>query len=457
MHKTYCVIGAGTYGCYLAACLADKFPDATILLLEVGDKTIVSEKEIGFLSRLTHNKYHAATDGRFFGFGGTSAKWGGQLLFFGPLDFADCPEMEAVVACNEQYKSKVLGRFFKKPPVQQDVMLNGGQFLKQGIWLNFRKRNLYDHFQINQKRNVRVIPHTRVVRINASGSAVASVTIKEQGRDKELQADLYYLTVGALESSRLLHVSGLYPLETNSTGFSDHVSLRCFEILTTKTHVGPVDFRFRFQDGSMLTSRIGGEVDNVSYYIHPIFNESFVLFQLLKEIIFKRQFSALKLVAAIRQLTSFFPFVYHYFIKKNLFVYKSWFLNIDVELANSSNSLHLSEEVDKYGEKGIRIQYEVNEDTRVLLQKVKEKVRAFLTEHKVPFKEMNDNVLTAKMEDVYHPYALYAYDNGKTIYEVSNPATNLYLFNTGLLMRAGSINPTASLFCLIEQHVENME
>ena len=86
MKKSICIIGAGTYGSYLAYCLSEKHPDATIHLFEVGGSRIRTEAEMGYLSEVK-GSYRATSEGRYFGLGGTSAKWGGQLLFFSDKDF----------------------------------------------------------------------------------------------------------------------------------------------------------------------------------------------------------------------------------------------------------------------------------------------------------------------------------------------------------------------------------
>ena len=456
MTETYCIIGAGTYGCYLANALSQKFPEATIYLIDAGGKTIQSESEIGFASSLTHGNYNAASAGRYFGLGGTSAKWGGQLLFFSKDDFANCPQMQAVVTNNEAYKNKVLQRFFDEPPRLQERELDNGAVVKQGIWLKFQKRNLFSTFKIDKKKNIHIIPHYRVTRILCSDGKVSGIVIRNKTETKEIKAGQYYITAGALESLRLLMVSGIKNIEAESASFSDHISLRCFEILSDSANIGPVDFRFRFKQGSMLTSRITGEIDDISYYAHPIFNESFILFQLLKEIIFKGRFSIAKSVSAAKQILSFFPFLYRYVVKKDLFIYKSWFLNIDVELSESENIIRLSQQKDEFDEAGIDITFQITESTLDKLNVARVTIKKMLIENQISFKEVNANATTTKVEDVYHPYGLFQYKDGDTIWDVYNPIGNLFMFNTGLLARAGAINPTASLFCLIEEHVDNL-
>ena len=457
MEKKFCIIGAGTYGCYLAHVLSKRFPNARISLIEAGGKSIQSESEIGYQSSLTHSKYNAASAGRYFGLGGTSSKWGGQLLFFSKNDFKDCPQMQAVVENNEKYKDKVLQRFFDKPPHLQEDKLDDETIVKQGVWLKFQKRNLFSTFKIDKQKNIQIISGYRVTRIVYSKGTVGSVILSNKSETKEIIADQYYITAGALESLRLLMASGVKDIESESLSFSDHISLRCFEILSDSGKIGPVDFRFKFKQGSMVTSRIAGEIDDISYYAHPIFNESFILFQLLKQIIFKGQFSLAKSLSAIMQILSFFPFIYRYFIRKDLYIYKSWFLNIDVELSQSENIIRLSHEKDAYGEAGLAITFAITDSTLDKLTIARNKIRNFLTSNNINFREINADATTMKVEDVYHPYALFQYKNDESIWDVYHPLGNLYLFNTGLLKRAGAINPTASLFCLIEQHVENIE
>ncbi len=84
--KTICILGAGTYGSYVANAISEKYPHFKILIIEVGNEHIKSEEEIGFLSVLKQGAYKGTNKGRFFGWGGTSSRWGGQLLFFSEND-----------------------------------------------------------------------------------------------------------------------------------------------------------------------------------------------------------------------------------------------------------------------------------------------------------------------------------------------------------------------------------
>ncbi|MFM7022542.1 MAG: hypothetical protein ACKOXB_06150 [Flavobacteriales bacterium] len=452
MNKKICIIGAGTYGSYLANALAEKFPAADIHVFEVGNVSAQSEEQIGFLSKEKSGKYKATSDGRFFGLGGTSAKWGGQLLFFSKKDFAAAGNMRSLVDCNIKYREKVLSRFFKNVPALEEKDFGSGLFSRRGVWLKFSQRNMFTHFRIDEKKNVNVHADVRITKFNALDGKIKSVEMLVKNQSRIFEADLFYLTSGAFESLRLMHVSGLMDLQS-AAGFSDHVSMRSFEIHSTNTKIGNHDFQFQFENGSLITSRLIGESDNTSFYIHPVFNEGFIFFQFLKQLIFKGKFSGKTLLAAMSQFLHLFPFVWSYLFKKKLYVYKSWVLNVDMELSQSVNKVQLSAEEDGFRQKGLEIDYAISADSIDKLKKIRKDFAEILKKEGIPFTEVESGASSLKLEDTYHPYKLFG---DKDVIENYHPATNLYLFNTGLLQRAGGINPTAALFCLIEHHVEEL-
>jgi hypothetical protein len=454
------VIGAGTYGSYLANSIADKFPDASINLFEVGNYHTQSEQEIGFLSKVKNEAYRASSAGRFFGLGGTSAKWGGQLLFFSKKDFGNDKYMREVVNCNINYQNKVLGRFFKEVPLLEEKPFDKDLFVKKGIWLKFGNRNLFELFKLAKRKNIHINQNLRVVKLNMECGKITSISVQpgaSPNKTETYTADLFYLTSGAFESLRLLQVSGVLDIKENTQGFADHISLRCFKINSPSGKLGAQDFQFRFVNGSLITSRLVGELDRVSYFIHPIFNEDFNIFQFLKQLVFKGRLSGKKLAASVNQVSHIFPFLYNYLFLNKLYIYGSWYINIDIELATSDNFISLSNQTDRYGQKAIDISYKITPDTVAKLMCIKKKVKKLLEDNGVNFTEVaGANATSLKLEDTYHPYGLFKYKIDDTILDVYNPLKNLFIFNTGLLKRAGGINPTAALFCLIEQHIETV-
>ncbi len=454
MKRYICIIGAGTYGSYLANCLLENDSSINIKLIDVGNNNIKSEAEIGFNSKVTNEPYNAASKGRFFGLGGTSAKWGGQLLFLSENDIPNNPSMDYMRSINIKYQNKVLAKFFKKIPKLEEIILDNDIYIKTGIWLNFKKRNLFKHFKLHKYNpRLNVLTNTRVVRINESKNKIKSITILKDDNEIEIDADVFYITCGALESVRLLSVSNIIDLNKETKGFADHISTRTFTITSNNTRFCNHDFSYKFINGSLITTRIIGEIDGTSYYIQPVFNENFIFFNFLKNIIFKNTFSFTDFVKSLKQFYHLFPFVANYIFNNKLYVYKNWDMNIDIEVDDINNNLSFSNNFDKFNQKGLDINFNISNNTIDKIVIIKERIKKLLIDQNIEFIDTNSNNNKLKLEDTYHPFKLYC--KNLSFNQRFNPKSNLYVCNTGLLDRAGGLNPTAVLFCLIEDHIEN--
>jgi hypothetical protein len=448
---TICIIGAGTYGSYLANTLLEKDESLQVILVEVGGPQIENETEAGYASLSVNHNYNATTRGRYFGLGGTSAMWGGQLLFFSNNDCRNDQRIRDVVNCNIEYKDKVLSRFFKKEIFLEENVVNEGLYKKQGVWLKFGQRNMFRHFNIGHRKNIRIIEKSRVISINHGDGIVRSISVMKGNEITEVVADKYYLTSGAFENARLMATSGLGNLKELTRGFADHVSMRCFRINNATPIVQGIDLQYQFKNNSLITSRLIGEIDGNAYYMQPVFNEKFIVFQALKNMIFKKKFYPRQFIAALSQAIHIPLFMYAYFVKKRLYVYKSWDINIDMEVDGEQNVVSLGGK-DRMGQSGIEINFTIPQTTLIKLEKAKDKIRSMLQESKIDFTELADAVSVNKLEDTYHPYNFYNAKN-LPIEKIIQPLDNLFQFSTGILSRAGGLNPSATVFCIIEKHV----
>ena len=447
-----CIIGAGTYGCYLANTILEKNPDQQIILVEVGGAQIKSEAEVGFTSVSVNKNYNATTKGRYFGLGGTSAMWGGQLLFFSENDCKNDTSIKEVVDCNIEYKDKVLSRFFTKDTSLEEIPLDGGLYKKQGVWLKFGQRNMYHHFNIGKRKNIKVIQNSRVISVNHESGTVRSISIKNGQDISQITADRFYLTCGAFENARLLATSNLGNIAELTKGFADHVSLRCFTIKNSKPTINGLDFQYQFKNNSLITSRIIGEIEGSAFYMQPVFNEKFIIFQAIKNVIFKKKFIPEQFIAALSQAFHIPLFVYSYFIKKRLYVYKSWDINLDMEVDGDQNEVSFAG-TDGTGQKGIKVDFTVPPTTLKKLEQAKNKIKSLLQSSNVDFIELDETVHVNKLEDTYHPFNFY--DASKhSCKDLIQPLNNLFQFSTGILSRAGGLNPSATVFCIIEKHVQ---
>jgi hypothetical protein len=451
VNKTFCIAGAGTYGSYAANAIINKYPSANIILIEVGDDKICSESEIGFLTKLTSSSYKASQMGRYFGLGGTSAKWGGQLLFLDSNDLKNTPSMDYIKFLNIKHTLRVLSRFFKNIPKIEGEKIKNGLHIKRGIWLQFNKRNLFKLFKLGTKK-IQIHKNSRLEKVHINANTVTSISvISEDKKLFHIYADYFFISCGAIETMRLIDYSGLISLKDETYGFCDHVSTRVFKI-KSKPNLFGFDLSYKFIKSSLLTTRIIGEYKGVSFYFQPVFNESFNFFQFLKNLIFKGKFSLLDLYKTIGQFIYLFPFAFEFLVRKRMYVYGEWDLNLDVELNETSNFLKKSDEIDSFGVSGVEINFEIPNSTFEVINYAKKVMKDFLLSENINFEELNEETSAIKLEDTYHPYNMY--NKGSSFLDRFNPLPNLFICHTGLLDRAGGINPTATLFCLIEELIE---
>jgi hypothetical protein len=454
--QNICIIGAGTYGSYIANILS-KYPNKfNITILEVGGSRILNENEIGYSSNNfeIENKYAALSKGRYFGFGGSSSKWGGQLLFFDDYDF-NSPNifLNDLVEINKKYKSKVLERFGILSHKNSEIInskINNHYRCKNGVWLSYFKRNLFKFFKINRKSNVNILSNSRVRFIELENKKINKVSFVQNKQIKSIEADYFFLTTGAFETSRILIDSGI--VNSNTVEFSDHFSTKLFEI-NGPSKIGDFDFTFKFNnDYSLSTNRLLGEIDNLSYFIHPIFNQNFQFFQNLKNFLFKGQISYSAFRSILFDFPSVIKFIYKLLFKKELYVHQNnWYLQIDIESHTDKSTMLLSNEFDKFGFKTFRLnKIEDNNLTKSVLR-AKEILKDYLIVNNINFKEINADATSLKLEDTYHPYNINPVET--TIDEYYSKYANLLIINTGILPRVGGLNPTASLFPLIEDFI----
>lgn len=450
--KEIAVIGAGTYGSYTANLLSNVYPHEKIILYDVGNENLKTEEEIGYLSHITKAPYEGLQKARFFGFGGASVKWGGQLLTFGDNDFSNPDQLlKEIVEIDKKYKNIVLAKFGLKND-EPEVRLSRRLFTKTGIWLSYFHRNLFKHFGIIHNHKIHIVPNTRIVKINAYNGDIRGLECLQGGKPIEVSHDYYFLTTGAFESARLLINSGLTK-ELGRQNFSDHLSQRAFKV-KSGAKMGGEDFTFKVQGASLVTKRIIGEIDGYSFYSQPICNEDFPFFQNLKKFLFGHHFS-LKLIADIvKDIPQCIAFAWCMLVLKRMYIYKNeFYLQIDIEAPRESGENTLSSDKDKYGEHGINVALNILPKTGEIFTEARKEVKAFLDANNVVYEELPFSTTAEKYEDVYHPFGMFC--DFRSIDEYYKHFKNMLVVNTGVLPRAGGINSTCAVLPLVEEFVNN--
>lgn len=452
--RRFAVLGAGTYGSYITNLLSIVYPHEAIDLYDVGDEHLKTENEAGFLSHIIGAPYEGLQKARFFGFGGASVKWGGQLLTFGDNDFVSpTPYMKDVVELNKKWKDAVLSKFGLVNHFPEE-RLNDLLFTKTGVWLSYFHRNLFKHFNIIHNKQVHIIRHARVSKILCNRRNITGFEyIQDEKKSIASGYEQYFLSSGAFESCRLLVHSGL-SAKDGQMSFSDHLSQRAFHV-TSGPKMGNQDFTFHVQGASLVTKRFTGEVDGYSFYSQPINNEDFPFFKDLKSMLFGHQIKLSIIWNIIKNIPSCIAFAWDMLILKKLYVYKNQFyLQIDIEAPRESGLITLNEQKDGFGEKSVNVNLKIMPKTGELFSKARAVVKQWLDENNVSYTELPFSTTAEKYEDVYHPFGMFC--EFESVDDYFKHFDNMLVVNTGVLQRAGGINSTCAVLPLVEEYINNV-
>lgn len=448
--RRFAVLGAGTYGSYVSNLLSIVYPHEIIYLYDVGNQCLKTEKEIGYLSHVVGAPYNGLQKARFFGFGGASVKWGGQLLTFTENDFTNPSQyMKDIVKINMKYKDLVLRRFGLENKYPE-IRINKQLFTKTGIWLDYFHRNLFKHFAIAKNKNIHLISDARITKIIANGNDILGFEFIKDEHKQVATYDNYFLTTGAFESSRILIDSGLSK-EKDMLPFSDHLSQRAFKV-KSGIKMGKIDFRFLVKGASLITKRFVGEVDGYSFYSQPICNEDFPFFRDLKKLLFGHKFRVGLIFNLIKNIPSCIAFAWDMVILKKMYVHNDeFYLQIDIEAPKESGMIMLNDKRDGYGEKSLDVNLSIQEKTGELFTKARAIVKDYLDESGVEYEELPFSTSAEHYEDVYHPFGMFCdFENVDDYY---SHFKNMLVVNTGVLPRAGGINSTCAVFPLVEEYI----
>jgi choline dehydrogenase-like flavoprotein len=198
-------------------------------------------------------------NGRFRVFGGSSTRWGAQVMTFEDLDvsardYVDCGawpisyqvireyyrRAEDVLAVNSLSYEEDLWSDFKVEPIGFDREKLKYRFSK---WAGFKDRNLAKSIgkDCQESRNISVLLHANLMEIvpNADGSSVSYLKVRSlSGKKARIVGARYVICCGAIENARLMLVSN----SVISTGigndhdlvgryFQDHISVRAARLI----------------------------------------------------------------------------------------------------------------------------------------------------------------------------------------------------------------------------------
>ncbi|GAB4248873.1 MAG: hypothetical protein Kow0027_11490 [Saprospiraceae bacterium] len=466
--KRICVIGCGTLGSYLIRRLLDLYGGAVeIIAVEMGDHKIRNEEEMGVTAEAGNT--NVASLGRYFGLGGTSARWGGQVLFFDERDNPENdPTWAEIIRINSKHQRTVLEQLLGNTArfVSINPEASGGELsasLKTGVWLRYNRRNLYKRMVRPVRSRVQLKTNRRIVGFQVEGNRIGAVVLKSaDGKVEHLTADRFYLTAGALESCRLmLKLQADFPeLHQQATGknFGDHISTELFVVQDARPVLDGIDFTPQVVNGSLVTKRIVARAGNgMVGFVHFVFNKDIRAFKFLKEMLFGKMSTSIGFKDLLQGAGFLLRFAWGMLVAKRLYVHPGqWSVQLDMEQAvPNSNSLALADLPDRYGEPALRINWDISKKDKEAIADVRNQVEALLRRNKLKFTAKYDPAVAGnKVEDVYHPVGFLPVGSVVSMTGKVKGLENLWHFSTAMLPSARSINPTAAVMCHIEEHLE---
>ncbi|WP_404783319.1 FAD-dependent oxidoreductase [Altericista sp. CCNU0014] len=263
LQSDICIIGGGIAGLVLADALRGS--GLRVDLLEAGGLSLESRSQALYAADIIGRPYSGTTDGRFRVFGGSSTRWGGQILPLADRDFTQrshVPEsgwpispvdlepyyarVESLLGINHlPYTDRLLSQL----PVPRPDGIETGLQMRFSKWAPFSQRNLAK--TLGQR--IKTDPHSKIyyhanathIQLHDRGQKVEFIATKTyDGRVFRFYSKHFVICAGTVETSRLLLMSN--DIHANGIGnhhdlvgryFHDHLSLPAARIVPESRQV----------------------------------------------------------------------------------------------------------------------------------------------------------------------------------------------------------------------------
>lgn len=490
-----CVVGGGTAGVYLSQALQQR--NMNVILIELGGSSAV-EADLAFNEpEFTATEYKGASRGRVAGLGGTSAKWGGQMISLSDTDFShknqlkDCAAWPISKTDLEIYYEKVLAtlkisdpkayRFSdsKTAKLISRSPLSESFKLRSSSWIPFRKRNFAKGFRSIMAKSVNLEIWTNAKLESMDESVWSGPSLKRlcfsgtDNRSLVVSSKLFVFTMGALESTK--HV---LPLVRNgvspATPFCDHLSTSVGRLKIKKKALFLDYFSPFFVNGIMRSMRFeltGPTQDSFktgSAFVHfiTVHKEGSAL-SIVRNL--ARKFQGEKVPLDLKNINIFAMLrdvgliIYWRVIKSKLILNYGDDIEIVIDIEqrpNETNRISTSSD-------GLRLNWSVGQDDKDVVMKT---AQAFMTgwSSTIELSELADIELFTDAElnvanyyDVYHPTGSLPFgcDPNTSILNKDLrvwDTENLYVSSTAIFPTGGSANPGLTHLALTERLADHI-
>ncbi len=215
-HADVCIVGAGAAGIVLAVELLDQ--GKSVLLLEGGGESIEEDSQDPYRSELVGQRHNGIHEGRFRAKGGTTHRWGGQILELDEVDFAVRPAIPGsgwpITKCElKPYYARALeleglgqatlddgevwGQIGVDPPALDPMDLVFSRWCPEPNFARLHGQTLEKHPALQ------VWLHTNAVEMIFEGPRFRAIRCRSlNGIEGTFTADEFVFCLGGIESSR---------------------------------------------------------------------------------------------------------------------------------------------------------------------------------------------------------------------------------------------------------------
>ena len=491
-----CMVGVGAAGAFMARRLAEY--GLSVLCLDAGGQRCSSPEELGFESRFGADTYHGATEGRAFGLGGSTSRWGGLLV---PHSRHDCLENDPraetwqhIVTTVKERSENVLrylgfrgpadfesfaGRYLR---TQEALLGSTGINVLSSLFLPFRRKNLISLLEGGSGRDsnpkVFVSAVARDWSIGSNGAVTKLRAVAANGNAVEVTAGQYLIAAGAIESARiLLEIQDNVPpgvVMSSRIGecLADHLSFPVADVAPSSLRQVTSQYAPRFQGAWMRSFRFVQSQVRAGHprmFAHFVFENDNAGFRLAKNVLTSLQARRVPRISArelFTGITGVARLGYGRFIGKRLYISPSTPIRMQLDLEqtpDSDNRIRLSTDRDIYGRRVAEIDWRITETDKNHIRTAADR---FIAQWRkagagLPGLIPRDPASSlTKPHDAYHPVGVcqMGIDGNSVVdHELSvRGLKNLSVVSTAVLPSAGTANPTFTMLCLAEALVARL-
>jgi choline dehydrogenase-like flavoprotein len=502
-----CIVGAGAAGILLAVELARG--GRRVRLLESGglrEEPATQELYRSEVAGLKHNGIHG---GRFRIYGGSTTKWGGQILELSEQDFAERPWIRGSGwpfprQSLESYYARALeleglGRVTRE---DREVWRELGLDLPEmgpeitpylTRWCPEPNLGLVHGDFLRKNGNVEVYLHANACEMLLAGDGKTIRGIRAKtltGREAVFTADRYVLCLGGIESARFLLQPGAgaaLPWQQNGLlgrHYQDHVEAACADLLDVHPHLFHAYFdnifsrgfkyqpKFRLLPVEQQKAQILNATGAVAFVSGD--DEALVAVKQLAKSVLRRNWGAIRaadLSLALRNFPTLFRQFYRYQVQRRAFHPANSTIRLGITSEQEplgESSITLSRDRDALGLFRARLDWRVSElelkTIRIFAAKAKAALEARQLARVVidPGIMDDDDFLRSRVNDTYHHMGgvRMAASPSEGVVDLDlkiHGTANAYVCSSAVFPSSGTSNPTHTLLALAVRLADHLK